>query len=422
MTADELLPAAAAAAAPVPPVATPGPAKPGSDPPPGSEFDDVSAAVAQIQAAEELKSRLEADLQACLDTESTKLHAAATADWAKLSPLRALAKTSEAGAKTAKAKVARYVEIYSAKQVQCSNDLGEQSRVLTPPEVAEAETWLRSSPGPQAAGGTNSIGMKFVSIAAGSFQMGSPSSEKGHQSDETQHRVKLSKSFLMATTEVTQKQWRSVMGSNPSEKDYKGVSLIGNTLPVQNVSWEDAVKFANALSKKEGLRAAYRISGKSVSWNKSANGYRLPTEAEWEYAARAGKHRLYAGTDSLSSVCRYASVNTAQSKSKFGWDWDAFPCEDGHLGAAPVGSFKPNAWGLYDMTGNVNVWCWDWYDKKYGGSSTDPVGAQSGDVRVLRGGSWSYYFPALARVAIRSGGTPDYRDDDLGLRLVRTNP
>jgi formylglycine-generating enzyme required for sulfatase activity len=299
-----------------------------------------------------------------------------------------------------------------------------QTRSFSATEVPAAEALLVQLSAADAAassGGSNTVGMKFVSIAAGSFQMGSPSSEKDRDDDETQHPVRLTKSFLMATTEVTQGQWRAVMGSNPSVKDYKGVSFIGNTLPVQNVSWEDAVKFANALSKKEGLRAAYRISGKSVEWIKSSNGYRLPTEAEWEYAARAGKHRLYAGTDSLSSVCRYASVYTAQSKSKFGWDRAVFPCEDGHLAAAPVGSFKPNAWGLYDMTGNVWEWCWDRYDKKYGGSSTDPVGPQSGDGRVKRGGSWGYV-PAFARVAFRFWDTPDNRNDYLGLRLVRTNP
>jgi formylglycine-generating enzyme required for sulfatase activity len=189
------------------------------------------------------------------------------------------------------------------------------------------------------------------------------------------------------------------------------------------------VKFANALSKKEGLkpayrisgdRVAYRISGDRVTWDQSSSGYRLPTEAEWEYAARAGKHRLYAGTDDASAVCRYASVNTPRSKSRFEWGHSSFRCEDGHLAAAPVGSFRPNAWGLYDMTGNVWEWCWDRYGK-YGGDSTDPVGPQSGDYRVGRGGSW-ITVPAYVRVANRSRYSPDNRNNGLGMRLVRTVP
>jgi formylglycine-generating enzyme required for sulfatase activity len=243
--------------------------------------------------------------------------------------------------------------------------------------------------------GSNSIGMKFVSIAAGSFQMGSPSSEKGREDDETQHRVRLSKSFMMSTTEVTQGQWQGVMGSNPSS-----FSSCGADCPVDNVSWFDAVKFANALSKKEGLRAAYRISGKSVSWDKSANGYRLPTEAEWEYAARGGQRHVYSGSSTLSAV---------------GWTY-----ENSGRKTHKVAGKRANAWGLYDMSGNVWEWCWDRYGE-YGGSSTDPVGAQSRDSRVKRGGSW-FNLPAYARVALRTGDTPDNRINSLGLRLVRTNP
>jgi formylglycine-generating enzyme required for sulfatase activity len=275
--------------------------------------------------------------------------------------------------------------------------------------------------GGAASGGSNSIGMKFVPIAAGSFQMGSPSSEKDREDDETQHRVRLTKSFLMATTEVTQGQWQAVMGSNPSKKDYKGVSLIGTTLPVQNISWFDAVKFANALSKKEGLRAAYRISGKSVGWYLSANGYRLPTEAEWEYAARGGQRGLYAGASSEGSLCTVANIADRQAKRKFS-GWTTASCDDGHVGTAPVGSFKPNAWGLYDMSGNVWEWCWDRYDQNYGHHpETDPVGPRSGGNRVFRGGSW-FDKPADARVANRYRNTLGNRNKLLGLRLVRTNP
>ncbi len=243
--------------------------------------------------------------------------------------------------------------------------------------------------------GANSIGMGFVRIEAGSFLMGSPSSESGRDSDETQHRVELTRSFMMAATEVTQGQWQAVMGSNPSR-----FSGCGADCPVEQVSWHDAVKFANALSKKEGLQAAYEISGKSVSWNKSANGYRLPTEAEWEYAARGGQRHVYSGSNTVSAV-GWTSDNSGSKTHK-------------------VAGKQANAWGLYDMTGNVWEWCWDWKGT-YSTTSTDPVGAQSGDNRVRRGGSW-FNRPAYARVADRYRNTPDYRDDNLGLRLVRTIP
>jgi formylglycine-generating enzyme required for sulfatase activity len=249
--------------------------------------------------------------------------------------------------------------------------------------------------GGASSGGTNSIGMKFVAIAPGSFEMGSPSWEKDRDDDETQHSVRLSKSFLMSTTEVTQGQWQAVMGSNPSE-----FSSCGADCPVETVSWFDAVKFANALSKKEGLRAAYRISGKRVSWDKSSTGYRLPTEAEWEYGARGGESHIYAGSSTLRAV---GSTR-----------------ENGSRGTHKVAGKRANAWGLYDMSGNVYEWCWDRYGK-YSGSSTDPVGAQSGDDRVKRGGGW-YLSPAFARVAVRYRFAPDLRDFDLGFRLVRTNP
>jgi formylglycine-generating enzyme required for sulfatase activity len=281
--------------------------------------------------------------------------------------------------------------------VVAQEEFGIFDRSAQPPPAPTAKG--RAADGQSAkkrgSAGTTSIGMKFVAIAGGSFQMGSPSSEKGRSSDETQHRVRLSKSFLMSTTEVTQGQWQAVMGSNPS-----GFSSCGADCPVENVSWFDAVKFANALSKKEGLRAAYRLSGKSVSWNKTATGYRLPTEAEWEYAARGGEEYVYSGSNTLSAV-GWSNENSGSKTHK-------------------VAGKRANAWGLYDMSGNVYEWCWDWYGKDLR-SSTDPVGAQSGDYRVGRGGSW-FSKPAGARVADRDWYTPGYRFYNLGLRLVRTNP
>jgi formylglycine-generating enzyme required for sulfatase activity len=242
-------------------------------------------------------------------------------------------------------------------------------------------------------GGTNSLGMKFASIPSGSFMMGSPSSESGRGSDERQHRVTLSRGFEMQTTEVTQGQYRSLMGRNPSMN-----TSCGTSCPVEKVTWLDAVKFANALSKKERLTPAYRISGSSVYWTQSANGYRLPTEAEWEYAARAGERSRYSGSSSLSTV-GWAKTNSSGKTHR-------------------VSTKRANGWGLYDMSGNVWEWVWD-YKRTYSGSVSDPTGNRSGTKRVFRGGS------ALAqstsnRVARRLSHTPTSKFHDLGFRLVRS--
>ncbi|MFT5685957.1 MAG: sulfatase modifying factor 1, partial [Myxococcota bacterium] len=157
----------------------------------------------------------------------------------------------------------------------------------------------------------------------------------------------------------------------------------------------------------------------SVRWNRDANGYRLPTEAEWEVAARAGGQTIYAGTSDPSEICRYGNVNNPSVKSQFEWSHDAFPCEDGHTTLAPVGSFEPNGWGLYDMSGNVYEWCWDLYGADLTNASVDPIGANTGSTRVSRGGSWSNG-PARVRVALRDRNTPSGSGSLLGLRLVRS--
>ncbi len=221
----------------------------------------------------------------------------------------------------------------------------------------------------------NSIGMEFVKIPAGSFMMGSPTSEKERDGDETQHRVTISKDFYLGKYEVTQEEYEKVMGANPS-------SLPNNCprCPVQNVSWEDAQEFIKKLNAKgEGT-------------------YRLPTEAEWEYACRAGTTGDYAG--SLDSMAWYGydknSVNTSHE----------------------VGTKQPNAFGLYDMHGNVWEWTADWYGDYPSGSVTDPTGASSGSHRVIRGGSWLYTAPYL-RSASRFYYPPFKRFYALGFRVVR---
>jgi len=227
---------------------------------------------------------------------------------------------------------------------------------------------------------TNSLGMEFVYVKPGSFMMGSPANESGRYDDETQHRVTLSKGFYMQTTEVTQGQWRAIMSSSPSK-----FSNCGEDCPVEQVSWDDVQTFISKLNRKKG-----------------GNRYRLPTEAEWEYAARAG------------STARFCYGDDEGRLSEYAW-------YSGNSGGKthPVAQKQPNAWGLYDMHGNVYEWCQDWYDKNYpSGNVTDPTGPSSGSLRVLCGGSWSS-LAEFCRSAIRYGKFSVTRNLYLGFRLVR---
>jgi len=231
----------------------------------------------------------------------------------------------------------------------------------------------------------------IVFINGGTFTMGSPADERGRSKNEgPQHQVTVS-SFYMEKYPVTQAEYQETTGTNPS-------SFNGPSLPVEQVSWFDAVEYCNKLSLKEGLTPAYTIDGTNVSWNHEANGYRLPTEAEWEYACRAGTQTpFYSGT----------SVNDA------GW-------YSGNAGGKthPVGEKQPNPWGLCDMHGNVLEWCWDWLGNYSDEAQTDPQGAVSGTDRVYRGGSW--YFEALqTRSAFRFGNYPSLRVFFVGFRIVR---
>jgi formylglycine-generating enzyme required for sulfatase activity len=256
----------------------------------------------------------------------------------------------------------------------------------------------------------------FVRIEGGTFTMGSPSNEPGRYSDEVQHRVTVS-SFFMGKYQVTQAEYEAVMGTNPSY--FKGTNL-----PVENVSWYDAVEYCNRLSQKDRLDPAYTINKSrsdpsntsdydDVRWlvtlNPNANGYRLPTEAEWEYACRAGTTTPF---------------NTGNNITTSNANYDGnYPYNNNAKGiyrkkTTPVGSFAPNPWGLYDMHGNMWEWCWDWYGSYSSNSQTDPRGAVSGASRVERGGSWSNS-AASVRSAFRDGGTPSNRRYGIGFRLVR---
>jgi len=181
--------------------------------------------------------------------------------------------------------------------------------------------------------------------------------------------------------------------------------------PVIHVSWNDAVAYCNWLSDQHGYQKVYAISGSTVTPNWDANGYRLPTEAEWEFAARSrGKKEKWAGTSEENTLASYANYWEGGSKGKDGYEY-----------TSPVGSFRPNNAGLYDMSGNVWEWCWDWYDSGYyekSKNSRDPKGPDSGSSRVIRGGSW-YSYPASVRVAYRLYDSPENRVINLGFRLAR---
>ncbi|MDR2746566.1 MAG: formylglycine-generating enzyme family protein [Treponema sp.] len=205
----------------------------------------------------------------------------------------------------------------------------------------------------------------MVRVEGGTFIMGAPGNSgldyyEYPDDEKPQHRVTVS-SFYIGKYEVTQAEYQSVMGSNPSE--YKG-----SYFPVEQVSWFDAVEYCNKLSRREGLTPAYTVNGsgnnRTVTWNRNANGYRLPTEAEWEYACRAG--------------------TTTDSQDIDDMAWTFGSTMDGEL--HPVGQKQGNAWGLYDMLGNAVEWCWDWYGGYSSAAQTNPAGPPFGSERVVRGG------------------------------------
>ncbi len=220
---------------------------------------------------------------------------------------------------------------------------------------------------------------EMVVIPAGSFDMGS---SKGEPNEMPVHRVTISRAFAIGKTEVTQGQWKALMGNNPSK-----FGNCGDNCPVEQVSWDDAQAFIEALNAKTGKK------------------YRLPSEAEWEYACRAGAQQEYCGSDDLDSVGWYGGL--------------AKPAGNSGKSTNPVATKQPNAWGLYDMSGNVWEWVEDVYHDSYKGAPADGS-AWQGDstLHVPRGGGWSYAQPA----AKRGGSESDFRYSTIGLRLARKLP
>ncbi|MDR3228391.1 MAG: formylglycine-generating enzyme family protein [Puniceicoccales bacterium] len=226
---------------------------------------------------------------------------------------------------------------------------------------------------------SNNVSLEMLPVAAGSFTMGSPSSEPS----EAQHRVRITRSYWLGKYEVTQAQWQAVMGSAPSYFE-------GAQHPVESVTWNDAMEFCAKLTNQE--RAAGRLP----------TGYRytLPTEAQWEYACRAGTTGSYGGSGNLNEMGWHAANSGDKTHD--------------------VGGKSPNAWGFYDMHGNVWEWCSDWYDSYCypSGSVSDPTGPNSGSDRVLRGGSW-HYDSGCCRSAYRLYFSPSLRNiGGMGFRVA----
>jgi len=233
-------------------------------------------------------------------------------------------------------------------------------------------------------------GMVFVK--GGTFEMGSTS---GVSNEQPVHSVAIS-SFYIGKYEVTQSEYEAVMGNNPS-------SFSGENNPVENVSWYDAIEYCNKLSENQGFTKFYTINGTNVTMNWRANGFRLPTEAEWEYASRGGMHSAqytYSGSNNIDDVALYFSNSGSKTHE--------------------VGTKQPNELGIYDMSGNVWEWCNDWYSSTYYSSSpsVDPQGPGSGTYKVNRGGSW-YDDASDCRSAYRSFFNPTASFSNFGFRIAQ---
>jgi formylglycine-generating enzyme required for sulfatase activity len=304
----------------------------------------------------------------------------------------------------------------------------------------------------------SSIPKGMVWIEAGTFMMGSLFNEPEIHENETPHRVTLTEGFYMGKYPVTQAEWEAVMGKasnisyfpdpNFGDKYYLD---RGAEFPVENINWYQAIVYCNLLSMEEGLSPAYEMQtvanagvwstdpddwgdipfSSSIRWNNArmvadSGGYRLPTEAQWEYACRAGTTTPFnTGNTIAGPVVKNYEIAGGQANYN---GYHPYNNEDGTVydskGAAldqtvPVGLFEPNAWGLYDMHGNVSEWCWDWDEADYGtGARTDPKGPATGTFRIIRGGSW-YDKATYLRSAFRNGYTPQTPSEKNGFRVVR---
>jgi formylglycine-generating enzyme required for sulfatase activity len=277
------------------------------------------------------------------------------------------------------AMVEKYVAAWSAAKVWVDDAGGHTERVVAVAEVEAAKAWLaKHKKASRNADWTSPTLGVMKWIPAGTFMMGSPNSESGHYDNEVEHSVTLTEGYYLMEHEVTQEQWAAVMGSNPSR-----YAECGPACPVEQVSWDDAVSFARQASARDGTT------------------YTLPTEAQWEYAARGGHTNVYAGADEAEAV---------------GWIG-----QDSGRSTHPVCGKLRNGLGLCDMTGNVWEWTADRYGAYPGSDVSDPAGPSSGVERAMRGGGWSTK-ARHARVSARNSDDPSHANGSLGFRLSGARP
>lgn len=253
---------------------------------------------------------------------------------------------------------------------------------------------------------------ELVFIKGGTFLMGSPEDEVWRGNDELQHEVTVN-DFYISPYEVTQQEYEEIIQENPSH-------FSGDRLPVENVTWLDAIRYANAKSEKEGLQPVYQIEGEQVTWDRSLDGYRLPTEAEWEYACRGNTTTPFNTETSISDEeANYYGYYPYQIEENY-FSQDELDTKPGiyRETTIEVGHFKPNAFGLYDMHGNVSEWVWDYYGEYPSTTSSNPTGADEGELKIYRGGGWNDFAKNL-RSSYRATLPSNQKSISVGIRLVR---
>jgi formylglycine-generating enzyme required for sulfatase activity len=348
-----------------------------------------------------------ADYRACLRAEADALRGQAQADWARLSSL--LGATDPVARGKAMKFVNEFIARYEGAEARCAGGAGERAEPVTIPELDAALAWRATADASGGAGGAGRAGARVVGssgyalrlVPAGLYAVGCrprPGADCG--ADEGKARtITLSRGVLVGEAEVTQGLYAQHMGANPAK-----FGACGATCPVESLTWREAATFANRLSAAEGLEPCYVSTGGGSMWVKGigCTGFRLPTEAEWEIAARADTDAAFAGAETAAPVAWFEGNSEQRTH--------------------PVGKKAPNAWGFYDMSGNVWEWVWDRYASTPAvGDAVDPLGAPTGGLRVCRGGSWRSADDGV-RISNRYGLEQDERSPFVGLRLVRTAP